>query len=271
MNLPKGISGFLNDGFEHHEFTDKVLRTISEYYVVYKNYYDFDEAKFSLIAIDCAKNAKNENTFPSYFRYSLESELGIDVIEKDENLLDEIQPSPEFLVNEKYIREAFRIGIDDFYKEEREPKETHKACANDCIQYAIQAAGYPHEMDELWSWLPRLPIDAPSDYEEAKRKADNDRLREFNGKVYHDILYLRLLSALDHDDENMWILYVKNWKYAVELIYKEVVDRFREHLEKFDVDESMARADSWRESLAARKAKEEQDAEIVSVTHEDHE
>jgi hypothetical protein len=262
MNLPKGIGDFLNDGLEHQEFTDKVLRTISEYYVIYKSYYDFDEAKFSLIAIDCAKNAKNENTFPSYFRYTLESELGINIQEK-EIILEEIPPSQEFLLNEKFIRKAFRLAVMDYqltadesdeleddlrivtdekmleeYKWAKEKIGEGDVC-NECISQAILLAGYPDKYHDIWSWLQPIPINAPRDYEEVKAKAESSLLPSFTGSSYHSHLYMGLLSSVDHNSEEKWVLHLKNWKYGVKMIYKQTVDRYVENIDRVDVDEAI--------------------------------
>ncbi|WP_010280981.1 hypothetical protein [Bacillus timonensis] len=73
--LPDGIKAILNDSYDKFIFTDKVINTISEYYIVYRTYEKFDEMKFSLLAIDAVRKAKDENTFPFVFRYALSDEL----------------------------------------------------------------------------------------------------------------------------------------------------------------------------------------------------
>lgn len=49
-------------------------------YLIHKGHYQFDELKFTYIAIDCAERARSEQTFGCYFWHSLKKELEMRVI-----------------------------------------------------------------------------------------------------------------------------------------------------------------------------------------------
>lgn len=227
MKLPAGIQAILNEDYNKSLFTEKVVNTIAEYYSVFKSYYNFDEAKFALIALDCAKKAKNENTFPSYFKYTLESDL----FSSEEKY--DFDPSPEFLKNEKMIMRAYEVAVWD-YHDIKKVGET-----NECIHAAVMWAGYPDMDDRLWDWLPSYPIDSSRNREERDRlNKEAPYLVEFNGMSYHDALYYHLLSCVDGQRKEDWIGILKNWQYGVKILYKEQVDRYIQKCSKFDFEQA---------------------------------
>lgn len=239
-DLPKGIEAILSGEYDIKIFTDKVVNTISEYYLIYKSYYDFDEVKFSFIALDCAKKAKNENTFPSYFKYTLESDLFLN----EEEELD-FEPSPEFIENEAKIMRAYQVAVWD-YHDIKKIGET-----NECINAAVIWAGYPDIDDRIWKLLPSYPVDSKTDREYRDSVIrESPSLVEFNGASYLRSLYYSLSSSIDGQRKEDWIRYLKNWKQGVKLLYKKEIDIYIRNMRNFEI----AYDNMFREEEKLKKA-----------------